>query len=65
VTMSLDATAAGDAFVAALTVAWLEERPMIEALRWARAAGAACAMSAGASASLPDRDDVDRLFQTS
>jgi len=59
---AVDATAAGDAFAAALTVAWLEGRPMTEALQWACAAGAACAQAPGASASLPARDAVDRLW---
>jgi ribokinase len=59
---AVDATAAGDAFAGALTVAWLEGRPMAETLQWACAAGAACAQAPGASASLPDRAAVDRLW---
>jgi ribokinase len=62
VVTAVDATAAGDAFAGALTVAWLEGRPMTEALQWACAAGAACAQAPGASASLPTRDAVDRLW---
>jgi ribokinase len=62
VVTAIDATAAGDAFAGALTVAWLEGRPMVEALQWACAAGAACAQASGASASLPTRDVVDRLW---
>jgi ribokinase len=60
---AVDATAAGDAFVGALTVAWLEGRPMRQALRWACAAGAACARTAGASASIPARATVDELYE--
>ena len=60
---AVDTTAAGDAFVGALTVAWLEERPMIEALRWACAAGAACARAFGAADSLPSREAIDKLFR--
>ena len=59
---AVDATAAGDAFAGALTVAWLEGRPMVEALQWACAAGAVCAQAPGASASLPTRAAVDRLW---
>jgi ribokinase len=59
---AVDATAAGDAFAGALTVAWLEGRPMAEALQWACAAGATCAQAPGASASLPTRQAVDRLW---
>jgi ribokinase len=62
VVTAVDATAAGDAFAGALTVAWLEGRPMAEALQWACAAGAACAQAPGASASLPDRAAVDQLW---
>jgi ribokinase len=59
---TVDSTAAGDAFVGALTVAWLEGRPVAEALRWACAAGAACASAFGAADSLPERAAIDALF---
>jgi ribokinase len=58
---TVDTTAAGDAFVGALTVAWLEGRPMDKALRWACAAGAACARTLGAAGSLPTREQIDEL----
>jgi ribokinase len=61
VVSTVDTTAAGDAFVGALTVAWLEGRPMPEALRWACAAGAACAATFGAATSLPTREAIDAL----
>jgi ribokinase len=59
---AVDTTAAGDAFVGALTVAWLEGRPIREAIEWACAAGAACARTAGAAGSLPARDAIDGLY---
>lgn len=59
---AVDTTAAGDAFVGALTVAWLEGRPIRDALRWGCAAGAACARSFGAADSLPTRVMIDELF---
>ncbi len=59
---TVDTTAAGDAFIGALTVAWLEGRPMVEALRWACAAGAACAGTLGAATSLPTRPVIEALF---
>ena len=58
----LDTTGAGDAFVAALTVALLEGQPADAALRFACAAGAACALRAGAQPALPDRAQVLALL---
>jgi ribokinase len=59
---AVDTTAAGDAFVGALTVAWLDGWPMRDALQWACAAGAACARAYGAADSLPNRQQIDELF---
>jgi ribokinase len=64
VVSAVDTTAAGDAFVGALTVAWLEGRPIEAALRWACAAGAVCARTLGAATSLPARARIDELFAT-
>ena len=58
----VDSTAAGDAFTAALAVAWGEGRDLVDAVRWAGAAGAACARRLGASVSLPRRADIDALY---
>jgi ribokinase len=58
---AVDTTAAGDAFVGALTVAWLEGRPIRAAIEWACAAGAACARTPGAAGSLPERAAIDLL----
>ena len=57
-----DTTAAGDAFTGALAVAWGEGRDLVEAVRWANAAGAACVRKVGASNSLPSRADIDALY---
>jgi ribokinase len=63
VVATVDSTAAGDAFAGALSVAWAEGRPVEEALRWACAAGAACARRRGASIALPARAEIDELFK--
>ena len=57
-----DTTAAGDAFTGALAVAWGEGRDLLDAVRWANAAGAACVRKVGASNSLPARAEIDALF---
>lgn len=60
---AIDSTGAGDAFVAALTLALLEKREPAEALRFACAAGALAATKPGAQPSLPLRADVEKLLQ--
>jgi len=60
----VDTTAAGDAFTGALAVAWAEGRDIIDAVRWATAAGAACVRKVGAYPSLPLRSDIDALYAT-
>jgi ribokinase len=57
----VDTTAAGDAFNGALACA-ITERSMLDAIRWANAAGALATTKAGAQPSLPRRADVDRLY---
>jgi ribokinase len=57
----VDSTAAGDAFNGALGCA-VTERPILEAIRFANAAGALAATRHGAQPSLPRRADVDRLL---
>jgi ribokinase len=59
---TVDSTAAGDAFTAALAVAWGEGRDLVDAVRWAAAAGGACVRRLGASVSLPHRADIDQLY---
>lgn len=56
---AVDSTGAGDAFVAALTVALLEGREPEAALAFACAAGALTATRPGAQPSLPRRDEVE------
>ncbi|MGN9808332.1 ribokinase [Micromonospora sp. BQ11] len=58
----VDSTAAGDAFTAALAVAWGEGRELLDAVRWASAAGAACVRRLGASVALPRRAEIDEIY---
>jgi ribokinase len=57
-----DTTAAGDAFTGALAVAWGEGRALVDAVRWANAAGAACVRKLGAFNSLPSRTEIDEIY---
>jgi ribokinase len=59
---ALDGTGAGDAFVAALVLGLLEERPHQEALTRACAAGALAASRPGAQPSLPTAAEVDAIL---
>lgn len=59
----VDSTAAGDAFTAALAVGWGEGRDLVDAVKWASAAAAACARRRGALAALPNRDEIDVLYR--
>jgi ribokinase len=59
---SVDATGAGDAFAAALTVALSEERSWSEAGAWASAAAALTTTKLGAQAGLPTQDEVLKLL---
>jgi ribokinase len=58
----VDTTAAGDAFTGALAVAWGEGRDLVDAVRWANAAGAACVRKVGASNALPTRAEIEELY---
>ncbi|MFM7057890.1 MAG: ribokinase [Planctomycetota bacterium] len=60
---SADATAAGDACVAAWAVAIAEGRSLPDCLRFAAAAGAITVSRPGASTSLPVRSDVEGLME--
>ncbi|RKN49449.1 ribokinase [Micromonospora endolithica] len=59
---TVDSTAAGDAFTAALAVGWGEGRALPDAVRWAAAAGAACVRRLGASVALPRRAEIDEIY---
>ena len=59
---AVDATAAGDAFCAALLVSMLEGRDRREALRRACAAGALAASRHGAQPSLPSAAELDAMM---
>lgn len=60
--VAIDSTGAGDAFVAALTVALLEGQGPEAALAFACAAGALAATRPGAQPSLPSRAEVEALL---
>ena len=60
-----DTTAAGDAFVAALAVAIAEGNSILDAARFANAAGALAVMRMGAQPAMPARPEVDALLDHS
>jgi ribokinase len=60
---AIDATAAGDAFVGAFSVALAQGLPAREAVRFGAAAGALATTVAGAQPSLPLRAEIDRLIK--
>ncbi len=60
----VDPTGAGDAFCGALGVALAEERPLIEAVRFANAAGALAVQTPGAQPSMPVRSAVESLLDS-
>lgn len=57
----VDTTAAGDTFNGALAVALAEGKPMLEAVRFANAAGALSVTRIGAQSSAPNRDEIEEL----
>ncbi len=59
---AVDATAAGDAFVAALTVRLAEGATLEEAVRFANAAGALACTKVGAQPSMPTRKEIEDLL---
>jgi len=60
---AVDTTAAGDAFVAALSVGIGDGMSITDAARFANAAGALAATKPGAQPSLPLRSEVERFFE--
>ncbi len=61
-TTVVDTTAAGDAFCGALAVGLLERMELVQALRFACAAGAGACRRLGASTSLPNRITVEQIL---
>ncbi|MDJ0699288.1 MAG: ribokinase [Woeseiaceae bacterium] len=59
---AVDTTAAGDTFVAALTLAFVEKMEPQQALDFATAAGAVAVTRAGAQPSLPTRAEIERVL---
>ena len=59
---SVDTTAAGDAFAAALAIGIAEEMPIVEAAVFANAAGALATTVPGAQPSLARRNDVEAFL---
>jgi ribokinase len=60
---AVDTTGAGDAFVGAFAVARSEHPDLEGALRWASAAAALSVQRFGASASLPDRAEIEAFLR--
>ena len=58
----IDTTAAGDAFAGALAVALSEGMAMVDAVRFANAAGALACTKMGAMAAMPTRAEVEKLL---
>ncbi len=59
---TVDSTAAGDAFAGAVAVRWIEQDSLVEAVRFACAAGALAASKAGAQPGMPTRNEVERFM---
>ena len=59
----VDTTAAGDAYTAALAVCVAEGRPLVEAARFANAAGAIACTRLGAQSAMPTRHEVRMLME--
>ncbi len=62
---TIDTTAAGDAFTAAMTVRLCQGAALRDAVRYANAAGALATTKMGAQPSLPTAEEVDRLIEMS
>jgi len=58
----VDTTGAGDAFTAGLTLAIAEGKPLLEAVRFANAAGALAATRFGTLEAMPTRAEVEALL---
>ncbi|MDR2531119.1 MAG: ribokinase [Oscillospiraceae bacterium] len=61
---AIDTTGAGDAFNGALATALSDGAEIMEAVRFANAAGALCSTRVGAAAATPYRNEIDELYCT-
>ncbi len=61
---AVDTTAAGDVFNGALAVALAEGLPLLEAVRFANAAGALAVTRLGAQPSAPTREEIHRMLSS-
>ena len=59
---TLDTTAAGDAFTAAMTVEYLETGDILRAVRFGVAAGAITVTRRGSASSIPTRAEIEELM---
>jgi len=59
---AMDATAAGDVFCGALSVALVEGRSLAGAIRFASAAAAICVTRMGAQPSAPNREEIEQFL---
>lgn len=62
---AIDTTAAGDTFCGSFCARLADERPLVDALRWASAAAALSTTRAGAVPSIPSAGEVDELLRAS
>lgn len=60
---AVDTTAAGDAFTAALTLHYLKTGDVTAAVRYANAVGALTVSRAGASSSIPTKEEVENFLK--
>ena len=60
----VDTTGAGDAFNGGLAVALAEGKPLKDAVRFANATAALCVTRLGTSPSMPQRVEVDKLYDS-
>jgi ribokinase len=61
---AVDTTAAGDAFAGALAVRWAETDDLIDAIRFANAAGGIAASRPGAQPAMGSRQEIEDFYRT-
>jgi len=59
---AVDTTAAGDSFNAGFAFALAQDKPVLEAIRWANAVAALSTTQAGAQTAMPSRPEVEELL---